>query len=60
VSRDTNGAIAAGLSHKSDPRGRLFVRALRARAGLLLLINQLNLPERLKAYGPRFGSNLLF
>ena len=37
--------------------GGLLVRALRAWAGILLLINQLNLPESLKAYGPRFGGN---
>ena len=42
--------------------GRL-VRALRARAGILLLINQPNFPPRvweligLRAYRPRFGGN---
>ena len=35
-----------------------MVRALHARAGVLLLINQLNLPEGLRAYGSRFGGNV--
>ena len=36
------------LSHKSDPRGPL-VRALCARAGILLLINQRILPRESKS-----------
>ena len=37
------------LSHKSDLRGT-------AQAGILLLINQRNLSENPRAYGPRFST----
>src|SRR6266704_6690835 len=46
-------------SHNHTPGGPL-VRALRARAGILLLITNENSPPGLRAYGRRFGEKWMF
>ena len=56
--RETACLYSCDLSHKSDPRGT--IGTCTTRKGILLLINQLNIPESLRAYGPRFGVNGAF